>query len=138
MTAYSCCRHCDLGGDWHAGHGRDTHRDECPEGCGGVPTVHLDRHGDGLSPRCGNRGWARVTSDLALVSCRTCLNIEAGAHAVDVRDVEPCGTEAAYRREMRRERQGGPPAHRECRRAASREAYDRRARRRRRQEVLAA
>lgn len=99
-----------------------------------MKAVHFDRDGDGSSPRCGTRGWSRMTADGADVSCLLCLNLMAGTGTRW--DVRPCGQAAAYYRELRR----GGPVHEECRRAANRDAADRRARRRREQpeEVLAA
>jgi len=49
-------------------------------------------------------------------------------------DIKGCGTEAAYRRELRR----GGPVHEGCREAANREAADRKARRQRKRKALAA
>lgn len=101
-----------------------------------MSALHYDRDGNGHAPRCGTPGRTQVTSDRADVTCLTCLNLMAGVHGVGVRpfDLKPCGTVAAYRRHKRR----GERVCESCAQARDRDAADRKARRRSRQEVLAA
>lgn len=101
-----------------------------------MKAVHFDRDGDGLSPRCGNGAWAHLTAVETDVNCRKCISLMEGTWAVGRRwcDVKPCGEPAAYRRHLRR----GEPVHEECRRAANRDAADRKARRQRKRKALAA
>ena len=101
-----------------------------------MSAVHFDRDGSGLSPRCGHPGWSRITAAEGDVTCRTCLNLLAGTHAVGNRwfDARSCGSEAAARRHQRH----GEKVDEACRLAANRKATDRRARRRRNRKALAA
>jgi len=95
--------------------------------------VHFDRDG---RPRCGTPWQVTLTADGGQVTCGACLSLLAGTHGAGIRwsDVRPCPSPAAYRRELR----AGGPVHGECRRAANRDAADRKARRRREGKALAA
>jgi hypothetical protein len=104
---------------------------------GVVSKVHLDRDG---SARCNSRpvpADLRLTADESEVTCLRCLSPMRGGRSNFGKywaDVKPCGTPAAYRRELRH----GGPACEGCRQAAARDSADRRARKRREQKALAA
>lgn len=85
-----------------------------------MSAVHFDRDG---RARCGQRN-ALLTAELDEVTCRACLNLLNGTHHVEVHwaDPKPCGTEAAYRRHLRRE--GAPVRCEPCLQAERRRNED--------------
>lgn len=84
------------------------------------PRVHLERDG---RARCGKQN-VLLTAGQGEATCKACLNLLAGTHHVEVHwaDPKPCGTEAAYRRHLRRE--GAPVRCEPCLKALRRKNDD--------------
>ena len=97
--------------------------------------VHFNRDG---RPRCGARPRVPLLADgESGVTCGHCTAHLNGTYGIGNRwiDIQPCGTPAAYYRELR----SGGPVHPWCREAANRDALERKERRQRRnQKGLAA
>lgn len=96
--------------------------------------VHFNRDG---RPRCGMRPASPLLADdESGVTCGHCTAFLNGTYGVGNRwyDPKPCGTTAACRRHQRH----GEKVDEACRQARNRDAADRKARRRRERQELAA